>query len=167
MPTHPFLPITSLSAIDGDSAAPGTLVYFPHKRFQHFGLLAADQDGERLVMDLGGDQPLGITGAGEGVGTVLAVADWRIEVDPTSALDIQHDRLAAGVAFTAGTLHGLVGNWLRGRPQAIAISTSGSIAGAPAGTHRGAYSRWRIVTGAPERPVQLVDSEHLASAAAV
>ncbi len=162
-----FLPIADLTAIDGDTAPPGTLAYFPHKRVEHFGLIAVDQEGTRRVLSLGGDQPFAVHKAGDGLETAIAISNWRIEVDPTSAVANFYDRLSAGQAFIAGADTGLVGYFAGPgiRPMPVAINRSGTINPASNATHRGAFTRWRIVTGPAERPVVIVDSEQLAPVA--
>lgn len=162
-----YLPVADLTEMDGDTAPHGTLAYFPHEPVQHYALIAVDQDGVRRIMDLGGDAPFGIFKAGEGLGTAIGIPDWRIEVDPTSAVANYYDRLSMGQAFIAEGDSGIVGYFAGPgiRPIPIAVNRSGTINAASSATHRGAFTRWRIVTGPAERPVTLVDSDQLAPSA--
>ena len=117
-------------------------------------------------MDLGGATPLAVVRAGDGLETAIALGDWRIEVDPASAVPVLHERLTAGQAFIAGTDTGIVGYMSgdRSRFMAIAVSSLGTANMAASTAHRGAFTRWRIVAGAVERPAVIVDSEALVPA---
>ena len=166
MPTPAYLPTASLSAIDGDTAPPGTLAYFPHKYVQHFGLIAVAPDGTRFILDLGGDKPFGVHRAGDGLETAIVVADWRIEVDSASAVPVRYENLSAGQAFIAGVYTGLVGYHAGAGIGALAVTvnSSGTMDPPIRNIHRGAFTRWRIVTGPVERPAVIVDSEVLVPA---
>ena len=160
-----YLSIDNLTAIAGDTAPPGTLAYFSNSYIQHYGLIALDQDGTRLLLSLGGEHPLSVYKADDRLETAITITDWRIDVDPTSAVALYHERFNAGQAFITEYDTGLVG-FRAGfgiRYASVAVNRSGSVNLMSSGTHRGAFNQWRIVTGSADRPMTLVESSRVAS----
>lgn len=152
-----MLSLDGLRAIDTDTAPSGALVYILRvKQFATF----AEGDGERFLLDLGGDRPMGVWAGEVDLGACVVIPDWRIEVDPTSATDAEYDQLSSGQAFIRGDDIGLVGLRQPQRRVTIAISTTGQASRANGvATGRIGFAKWRIVAGPAERPYVVTTSE--------
>jgi hypothetical protein len=118
----------------------------------------------RLLFDLGGEKPLHVWTIKEGgLGTAIVVEDWRIEVDPASALKVDNLHLPVGYAFNAAGEFGLVGRQAVGRGAAMPMKSDGTIYEGGVNNPRGAFQTWRIVTGPPEHPQVVVTSVDVAA----
>lgn len=160
-----FVPIESLAPSDSDTLPAGSLVYLPYG--ESYSLFGVDQDGARLLFDLGGEKPLHVWTIKEGgLGTAIVVEDWRIEVDPASALKVDNLHLPVGYAFSAAGEFGLVGRQAVGRGAAMPLKSDGTIYEGGVNNLRGAFQTWQIVTGPPERPQVLVSSTDVAASPA-
>lgn len=152
-----FVPIEILTPSDSDTLPAGSLVYLPYGG--SYSLFGVDQDGGRLLLDLGGEKPLHVwTIKDGGLGTAIVVEGWRIEVDPASALEVNNMQIPVGYAFTTADGTGLVGRQAVGRGAAMPMKSDGTIYKGGANSLRGAFQTWRIVTGPLERPQVLLTS---------
>jgi hypothetical protein len=147
-----MIPASILSAHRLTTADLGKIVFIPGE-VDPF-LYCQGQYRDEWPIRLVPDGPLMITDDLP-ASNVAVLSDWRLEVDPSTALRLGSE-LPAGTAIIAEHVTGLA--WTTGVPGQRGATRIVGVDGKLVEAHPGAvtvFSGWRIVTGPLEQPIEI------------
>ncbi|MEP7007456.1 MAG: hypothetical protein ABI810_15845 [Sphingomonas bacterium] len=158
-----FIPIEQVVPIPAFKVLPGEIAFVSGHRFPM--LRAETSNSTAIFVDLGGGNFMQISDVNNQDETSFVIADWRLEIDPTSLNEGKYQSYVFGQAYSMNGSFGLFA--LRqgqySRPHVLAISTDGTEAPTEHDSARLFFSKWRIVSGPTDAPIVWAESADVAA----